>query len=120
MVTDTPVRDEQGELKGIIGVSMDISERKESEEVLRGAHRRTEDTLESITDAFYAVDHQWRFTYINERALHYMQAFKNDSELTREELLGKDVWAVFPEAVSTVFYDIYHEAMRERKVVDLE
>lgn len=120
MVTDTPVRDEQGELKGIIGVSMDISERKESEEVLRGAHRRTEDTLESITDAFYAVDHQWRFTYINERALHYMQPFKNDSELTREELLGKDVWAVFPEAVSTVFYDIYHESMRERKVVDLE
>jgi len=52
--------------------------------------------------------------------LHYMQAFKNDSELTREELLGKDVWEVFPEAVSTVFYDRYHEAVREQKVVVLE
>jgi hypothetical protein len=30
------------------------------------------------------------------------------------------MWEVFPEAVSAVFYDIYHEALRERKVVDLE
>jgi|SRR5215203_795250 len=81
--------------------------------------RQIEDILESITDAFYAVDHQWRFTYINERALHLLQWAK-DEDLTREELLGQNMWEVFPEAVSTVFYDLYHQAMRERKVVDLE
>jgi len=81
--------------------------------------RQIEDILESITDAFYAVDHRWRFTYINERALHLLQWAK-DEDLTREELLGQNMWEVFPEAVSTVFYDLYHQAMRERKVVDLE
>jgi PAS domain-containing protein len=35
--------------------------------------RRIEDILESITEAFVAVDHEWRYTYINERALRRMQ-----------------------------------------------
>jgi signal transduction histidine kinase len=61
----------------------------------------------------------WRYTYINERALHLLQWAK-DEDLTREELLGKNMWEEFPEAVSTVFYDKYHEALREQKVVDLE
>jgi transcriptional regulator with PAS, ATPase and Fis domain len=78
---------------------------KHVEEQLRESSKRIEDILESITEAFYAVDREWRFTYINERALLYMQAFKNDSDLTREELLVKDVWEVFPEAVSTAFYE---------------
>jgi PAS domain S-box-containing protein len=119
-LTVSVVRKPSGEPNYIVGVIEDISERKQAEEALREAHRRTEDILESITDAFYTVDRQWRFPYINERALHYMQAFKNDTELTREEPLGKNVWEVFPEAVSTVFYDSYHEAMSEQKVVDLE
>jgi len=119
-LTVSVVQELSGEPNYIIGVIEDISERKRTEESLRESSRQIEDILESITDAFYAVDHQWRFTYINDRALRYMQAFKNDSELTREELLGKNVWEEFPEAVSTVFYDRYHEALREQKVVDLE
>jgi hypothetical protein len=66
------------------------------------------------------VDRQWRFTYINERALRYKQAFKNDSELTREELLGKDVWEVYRELVGTTIYHKYHEVMREHKTVKFE
>jgi hypothetical protein len=32
--------------------------------------QRTEDILERITDTFFALDRQWRYTYINERALN--------------------------------------------------
>jgi PAS domain S-box-containing protein len=110
----------EGEITGYVNIRRDITERKRAEEELRESSRRTEDILESITDAFYAVDRDWRYTYINERALHLLQWAKEDEGLTREYLLGKNMWEVFPEAVSTVFYDIYHEAVREQKVVDLE
>ena len=109
-----------GEIIGYVNIRRAITERKRAEEELRESSRRTEDILESITDAFYAVDRDWRYTYINERALHLLQWAKEDEGLTREYLLGKNMWEVFPEAVSTVFYDIYHEAVREQKVVDLE
>src|SRR5919112_222787 len=39
MVTDTPVRDEQGNLAGIIGVSTDITEIKKMEELRRSEER---------------------------------------------------------------------------------
>ena len=45
--------------------------------------------LESITDAFYALDRQLRFTYANKRALDYFQR-------SREALLGKGITEVFP------------------------
>jgi PAS domain S-box-containing protein len=119
MVTDTPVHDERGELIGIIGVSMDITERKLTEEELREASRQIKNILESVTDAFYALDREWRFTYINERALRRFQGDKRE-ELTREELIGKNVWEVFPELVGTSFYQEPHRALREQKTIRFE
>jgi len=119
MVTDTPVRDERGELVGLIGVSMDITERKRAEEALQESNREIENILESITDAFYAFDREWRYTYINERALCRIQRAMGE-ELTREDLLGKNAWELFPEAVGSVFYQKYHEAVREQKPVHFE
>jgi PAS domain S-box-containing protein len=48
---------------------IDITESKRAEEELRESGERITNILESITDAFVAVDPQWHFTYINERAL---------------------------------------------------
>src|SRR5918994_1041341 len=41
-------------------------------------------------------------------------------ELTREDLVGKSIWEIYPEAVGSVFYQKYHEAMREQKSVEFE
>src|SRR5919107_1557932 len=81
--------------------------------------RRTVDILESITDEFVAFDREWRYTYINERALDIIRRAKGE-ELTREDLMGKSIWEIYPEAVGSVFYQKYHEAMREQKSVEFE
>ena len=47
-VTDTPVFDSQGELQAIIGVSTDITERKQIEEALRDADRRKDEFLATL------------------------------------------------------------------------
>src|SRR5919112_5130951 len=72
------------------------------------------EAFERVSDAFYAVDREWRFTYINERALRRIQGDR-DEGLTREDLLGKNIWEVYPELVGSVFYHKYHDAVREQK-----
>jgi GAF domain-containing protein len=46
----------------------ELSERKSAEAELAVAHQRTLDILESIPDAFYTVDHDWRLIFVNQRA----------------------------------------------------
>jgi len=93
--------------------------RERGDDLLRASDRRIENILESITNHFVAVDRQWRYTYINERALANVQRAKGQ-QLTRDEILGKNMWEIFPEAVGSVFYEKYHEALREHKTVHFE
>ncbi|WP_166177083.1 response regulator [Rubrobacter tropicus] len=81
--------------------------------------RRYEDVFERITDLFHAFDRGWRFTYVNDRALLALRELKGE-ELAREDLLGKNVWEMFPDAVGTTIYRKYHEAVREQKATEFE
>jgi len=82
--------EQEGLIIGYVSIMRDITERKRAEEELREASRRIENILESITDAVWSVDREWRFTYINEHALGIMRAIKKNNELTHEDILGKD------------------------------
>jgi PAS domain S-box-containing protein len=115
----SPIYNEEGRIVAGVLVAQDITKQKRAEKELRDAHRRIEGILQSITDAYYALDREWHFTYINERALHYLEGVKGD-DLTREDLLARNIWEAFPEAVGSVFYEKYHEAMREQKPVEFE
>ena len=48
MVTDTPVRDEQGNLVGIIGVSTALTELKEAEKALRASEKLAQRQLAEL------------------------------------------------------------------------
>ena len=92
---------------------IDITERKRAEEALRKSNERITNILESITDAFFAVDSRWRLTYLNRQAECILQR-------SREELLGQSLWEAFPEAVGTRFYEKYHEALEAGTSVHFE
>jgi PAS domain S-box-containing protein len=94
-------------------------ERKQAEGLLRETNQRIELVLGSITDEFNAFDREWRFTYINEPALESIRRAKGEA-LTREEIIGKNVWDLFPEHVGSIFYQKYHEALREKNNVEFE
>ncbi len=54
--TKTPYRDSQGKLIGLIGISRDITERKQAEQALRESEERLARILESAMDAIIIID----------------------------------------------------------------
>lgn len=89
-----PVCDPQGQVVKWFGSSMNVHEQRQSRERLAAMARRFSTTLESITDAFYLLDPDWRFAYVNEEA---EAALDRD----RQELLGEVIWKAFPETIGT-------------------
>ena len=113
------VRGSDGTITGDLGIHRDITERKRAEQALREARQRTESILESIGDAFFAADREWRYTYLNQRAVaHAAAALGRD--VSAEELLGQSCWETFPEWVGTPFYEASHYALREQRAMELE
>ncbi len=113
------LRGQQRDITGYLTIHRDISERKGAEEALRAARRRSEAILESISDSFASVDRDWRYTYVNERAL--AEAGRNPGRnLGAADFLGRTVWELFPELVGTTFDHEAHRALREQAVVEFE
>jgi len=52
--------------------------------------RRTDNILASISDCFFALDSEWRFVYLNPRALEFFGR-------SQGELLGEIIWDATPE-----------------------
>ena len=82
----------------------------------RALARETETTtriLESITDAFFTLNHEYHFTYINQETERVLSR-------TRDELLGRYIWEVFPEGSGSLFDQQYRHAAAEGASVSFE
>lgn len=69
--------------------------------------------LESISDAFYAVDKNWKITYFNKEAERLLN--RNESEV-----MGVSLWSAFPEAVDTPLEAIYKRVIKSKKSESFE
>ena len=81
-------------------------------EALRESNEKVNSILESITDLFYSLDREWRFTDINRQAERRMGS--------REQLIGRVIWEVYPAIVNTQVFTDFHRAMAEMTPVHFE
>ncbi len=72
-----------------------------------------ENILENVADAFFALDLDWKFTFLNRQSEQLLRR-------QREELLGKNVWDEFPESVNSTFDKQYRKAVAEQVAVTFE
>ncbi|RYZ54161.1 MAG: PAS domain S-box protein [Sphingobacteriales bacterium] len=86
-------------------VAYDIDSQVRTEEALAGKVREVEDILESITDAFFTLNRDGVFTYVNSEAVRILR-------LSKEELLHNSIWELFPAEDANYFFKKYNEAMR--------
>ena len=66
-----------------------------------------------MSDAFFTLDKEWRFTYLNPQTEAILQR-------SRADLIGKNMWEEFPEGVGTRPGDEYRRALREQVPVRFE
>ena len=79
----------------------------------RQARRELDGLFESISDAFFAVDGEWRLTYVNRKAEELWSR-------SRDDLLGKKLWEVFPQPADSTVYREVNRAMEERVTTGFE
>jgi PAS domain S-box-containing protein len=68
----------------------------------RAAHARDVQMLDLVTDCFFVLDRQWRFTHINDPALRY---FNRSSQ----QLLGGVLWDLFPLTIGTPIETLFRQ-----------
>jgi len=105
-----PVHDETGKLVKWYGCAIDVHDRKTAEEAAQHLAARLTSTLESITDAFYTLDRDWRFTYVNNETERLLRR-------PRTALLGKVLWEEFPATIGTLIETQLRRAAAERRAV---
>ena len=62
-----PIRNENGEVTGVIGVAIDITERKRAEEALRESERTYRQLVESLNEGIWVIDGENKTTFVNPR-----------------------------------------------------
>ena len=109
-----PVLDRNGAVTGVAAFSRDITGKKQAEEALSAAHRRTSAILGQIADTYYSLDEEWRFTAVNPAAE------KAPFGRPAQELIGRVIWDVYPALIGTPIQQRYFTAAEKQSLEHYE
>lgn len=68
--------------------------------------------VESITDGFFVLNQEWEFSYVNRQAEKILKT-------QREDLLGKNIWSLYPGLIDSKFETAYRRSANEKVPVTL-
>lgn len=91
----------------------DLAERNQARAALQESARTLTNILENTTDGFFAVDQEWKFSYLNPEAELLL-------DRKRDELIGKELWQEFPQLVGSAFEQNYRRVLAEQVAVEFE
>ena len=84
-----PIHDAAGRVVRWFGTATDVDELKQAQAALQSTNQRLRTILSSISDAYYAVDRDWRFVDVNEQAASWVG-------LSPQAMIGRPIAEVFP------------------------
>jgi PAS domain S-box-containing protein len=90
----------------LVGAAYDTTDVHEGE-------ARVGRVLESMSSAFFQLDQEWRFTYVNAEAERLLGS-------PRDHLLGQMIWSAFPASVGSTFEHHYRRAVASGRPVSFE
>ncbi|MEO8885148.1 MAG: PAS domain S-box protein [Mucilaginibacter sp.] len=116
----SPVADDSGNYTHLIAIERDVTNHKAEEmqknsliSAVTDAYNERNTILESIGDAFFALDENWTVTYWNNTAQTVLMKSKS-------EMIGKNLWEVFSDSIDSTSYKNYHKAIKTNRSVHFE
>ncbi|MEO6893943.1 MAG: PAS domain-containing protein [Ginsengibacter sp.] len=97
-----------GKCVKIYGSFQDIDESKKAALEIKNLYEEKNEILESIEDGFFAVDKNWRVNYWNKEAEKMLG-------ISKQVILGKNLWDIFPDQVNSHSFKKYTEAIKSNK-----
>jgi PAS domain S-box-containing protein len=89
--------DDSGVAVRLLGAAYDTTRQRHGD-------ARVARVLESMSAAFYSLDREWRFSYVNAEAERLIGR-------SRDELLGRTIWELYPAAVGSSFESEFRTAV---------
>jgi PAS domain S-box-containing protein len=91
----------------------ELTERNQARAALIESARTMTNILEKTTDGFFAVDSEWKLTYVNAEAEKMLGR-------KRDDVLGRVLWEEFPSFIGTIFQTNYERVMAEKIAIEFE
>ena len=131
-VTKVPLRDEGGNVVGLVGISRDITDQKQAEKALRQSHDELEKRvaertaelsherlllrtlIDNLPDGIYAKDTAGRKTLANPADLKTLRC------KTEAEAIGKTDFDLFPQELAKQFYSDDQKVIHGEPVINRE
>ncbi|WP_245886872.1 SpoIIE family protein phosphatase [Kineococcus xinjiangensis] len=98
--------DESGRAVRLLGAAYDTTARKDTD-------TRLARVLETMSVGYASYDRQWLITYVNAEAERLIG-------MSREDVLGRNVWELFPAAVGSPIEEHYREAVATGQPVSFD
>lgn len=101
------------DVRAIVCNFRDVTERIQAENLAKERSGQIDLFLNRVTDGFISLDSNFCYTYVNKK-------FCDSVGLTPDQLLGKNVWDMFPQAVGSETYNAFYKAFNEQRFVQSE
>jgi diguanylate cyclase (GGDEF)-like protein/PAS domain S-box-containing protein len=97
----------------MFATARDVTESKRIQAELQKSKDALASVLESIGDAFFALDRNWRATYVNLKTARFLGH-------EQDKLIGQIAWEAIPELQGSMVMERYKEAMETGEPVFFE
>ncbi|HEY9204433.1 MAG TPA: PAS domain S-box protein [Candidatus Methanoperedens sp.] len=100
----TPLKDENGNIIGILGIFWDITERRQIEEALKESEERYRTIIEFSNDLIWILDTEGYYQFINKRIEEF-------SGLNQDYFLGKSFTIFIDKQDLPRIIDVFHKTL---------
>lgn len=97
----------------LISAVKDITDLKLAETELIRTEYKLLQTVENINEGFFTCTKDWEVTYWNKHSEEMIGVKK-------EEIIGKIIWEILPEAKNLKFYELYSECLKNQRPYSFE